>query len=103
MAFAKHLAGEAMTDGKAGVYIVNRSDPWLARPLVPAVEPIEQRTDADGHTVELFKNDLQQRMVRYLTGPKAGQINYDSSFPLLPAEPQRRAYIADGVSNPYDF
>ena len=30
-AFARHLTGEAMTDGHAGVYITGNSDPWMQR------------------------------------------------------------------------
>lgn len=99
-AFAAHIAGRPMLDTRDDVYVTGPLDPWAIereRRKVATPAPTEQLTDADGWLFESFENDLRQRMVRYLTGPKAGQVEHAPTFALPPAEPQRRAYIAHGT------
>lgn len=94
-AFAAHVAGRPPADNHYGVYTTGPLDPWVIEREQQVTTPasIEQR-DADGWLFEPFENEFRQRMVRYLSGPNAGQVAHAPATALPPIEPRRRTYTA---------
>lgn len=112
MAYARHVAGHAMLDSEAGVYVTGRQDPYVLeqeRRERDAVAPVEPQSaespgaayvDEHGNAWQPFMNQYQQRALRCVSGPRVGEVQLDTRLVAVP--PVREAAGVGGyVDEPF--
>ena len=101
MAYARHVAGHAMLDSEAGVYVTGRQDPYVLeqeRRKRDAVAPSERQhetgeryRDEQGNEWLGVLDAFQRRAWRCVSGARAGAMELDTRLFAVPPDQQPRA------------